>query len=292
MKTLIIGCGYVGAQLGSDLVNQGHQVCGLSRSTERDAELEKHGIQPVHADITNASELSKLPPDFDWVVNCVSSGRGSTPETYKSIYLEGTRNILNWLKPSPPKKLVYTSSTSVYGQHAGECVHEDDETKPRTEFGEILLQTEQELINAFKETKFPAVILRVAGIYGPGRLHYLDTFMSGKAVVYGQQGRHLNMIHRDDVAGAIRCALRDGKAGRIYNACDDEPVTQQHFYQWAANMLLKSPPEHVPASSEPPRKRGTGDKLIVNKRIKMELGYKFRFPNFRQGFDHEMAAID
>ena len=292
MKTLIIGCGYVGVQLGSDLVGQGHQVCGLTRSSDRDAELAERGIEPIHADITNPDSLAKLPTDFDWVVFCVSSGRGSTVETYRSVYLEGMRNVLAWLRDCPPKKFVYTSSTSVYGQHIGEHVHEDDDACPRTETGKILLETENALLKSVKESSIPGVILRVAGIYGPGRLHYVELFNRGEAAIYGRQGRHLNMVHRDDVARAIACALENAKPGRIYNVCDDEPVTQLHFYNWLASMLLKPIPKHLPAESEPQRKRGTGDKLIINRRIKMELGFNFKFPNFRQGFDHELAAVE
>ena len=76
------------------------------------------GIRRSIADITQPESLAKLPRDFDWVVNCVGSGGGSADD-YRKIYLEGNRNLVSWLADSPPRKFIYTSSTSVYGQNDG-----------------------------------------------------------------------------------------------------------------------------------------------------------------------------
>src|SRR6185437_6837393 len=101
MRTLIIGCGYVGIALGAELTRQGHEVFGLRRTTEGSAELTAAGIKPLVADITKPGEFATLPGPFDWVVNCVSSTRGGVEE-YRQVYLQGSRNLLEWLAAAPP----------------------------------------------------------------------------------------------------------------------------------------------------------------------------------------------
>src|SRR5580692_10456909 len=123
MRVLIVGCGYVGLPLGAELVRQGHEVHGMRRTAENQGELKTAGIQPVVADLTRAADLAALPGPFDWVVNCVSSTRGGVEE-YREVYLNGTRNLIAWLSAAPPKKFVYTSSTSVYGQTDNSMVKE------------------------------------------------------------------------------------------------------------------------------------------------------------------------
>ncbi|MEI6075213.1 MAG: NAD-dependent epimerase/dehydratase family protein, partial [Verrucomicrobiota bacterium] len=128
-KCLIVGCGYVGLPLGKELARQGHQVFGLRRSRLVEAELLAAGITPLHADLTQPETLARLPRQYDWVVNCTASGGGGA-EDYRKIYLEGNRNLLNWLGEAPPEKFIYTSSTSVYGQNDGAVVTETSPTEP------------------------------------------------------------------------------------------------------------------------------------------------------------------
>ena len=225
MRVLIVGCGYVGLPLGTELVRQGHEVFGVRRSAARSAELAAAGIQPLAADVAKPAELARLPGPFDWVVNCVSSSKGGAAE-YREVYLQGTRNLLEWLSASPPRKYVYTSSTSVYGQTDGSAVKESSATEPGGETGPVLVETERVLLEAARNAKFPAVILRVAGIYGPERGHWFQQYLKNEARIPGRGERFLNMIHRDDVVGAVIAALKSGRAGEIYNAVDDEPVAQ------------------------------------------------------------------
>src|SRR6266496_2051742 len=152
MRVLIVGCGYVGQALGVELVKQGLEVFGLRRRQE------------------SAEELAKLPAPFDWVINTVSSTKGGVEE-YRQVYLNGTRHLIERLAPTPLKKFVYTSSTSVYGQTDGSSVKESSPAEPQSPTSRLLVATEKLLLEAAREKKFPALILRVAGIYGPGRGH-------------------------------------------------------------------------------------------------------------------------
>jgi nucleoside-diphosphate-sugar epimerase len=286
MRVLIIGCGYVGLALGSELARKGHEVFGLRRTLG--PELEAAGIKPLTGDVTQPETLANLPTSYDWVAFCVSSSGGGG-EDYQRVYFEGARNVLGWLANSPPKKLVYTSSTSVYGQNDGSTVDEKSPVGPFSETSKILLATEQLLLEAARRDGFPVVILRVAGIYGPGRGYWLKQFLQGTARLEGQGERILNMIHRDDVAGAMEAALVRGVPGEIYNAVDDEPVTQFELFKWLAQRLKKP----LPIAMENPgehRKRAATNKRISNQRLRQALGYDLKFPTFREGFGTLLAG--
>ncbi|HEX9046318.1 MAG TPA: SDR family oxidoreductase [Verrucomicrobiae bacterium] len=285
MKCLIVGCGYVGLALGLELRRLGHTVYGMQRGGS--AELLAAGIQPVLADITQPALLAKLPADFDWVINCAASAGGSVDE-YRRLYIEGNRNLALWLARAPLKKFVYTSSTSVYGQTDGSFVTETSPAEPAEETSQALVAAERVLQDAATKGKLPAVILRVAGIYGPGRGHWFKQFVRGEARIEGDGSRWLNMIHRDDVVGAIIAALEHGRAGEVYNAADNEPVTQLQFFEWLAEKLNQPLPPKVPAEEIARRKRGVTNKRVSNEKLRRELKYVFRFPDFRAGYAAEI----
>ncbi|MEW6302198.1 MAG: SDR family oxidoreductase [Verrucomicrobiota bacterium] len=291
MRVLIVGCGYVGIPLGKELVRQEHEVFGVRRTQDADAKLRAAGIQPLAADITRREELEALPGPFDWVVNCVSSTRGGVEE-YRAVYLDGTRNLLDWLKKAPPKKYVYTSSTSVYGQTDGSPVKETSLAQPASETSQVLVETENALLAAARNDKFPAVILRVAGIYGPERGHLFQQYLKDEAKIAGNGERIINMIHLDDVVGVIIAALKSGQRGEIYNAVDDEPVSQLTFFRFLAESLGKAMPPFDADANNPQRKRGLTNKKVQNRRVKMELGYRFIHPTFRQGYTAEMIRLE
>jgi nucleoside-diphosphate-sugar epimerase len=290
MRVLIVGCGYVGVPLGAELVRIGHEVFGLRRSPVAENELKAAGIQPLIGDVTRPELLAKLPRDFDWVVNCVAAGGNA--ENYREVYLQGTRNLIEWLAANLPKKFVYTSSTSVYAQNDGSQVKESSPTEPLAETSKVLVETEKVLSAAVVERKFPAVILRVAGIYGPDRGHWFKQFMQDAAHIEGNGSRHLNMIHRDDLVGCLIAALKNGRAGEIYNVVDDEPVSQLHFFQWLAQAMDKPLPPSEPENPDPIRRRGVTNKHVSNRKLKMELGYPFKYPTFRQGYSAELLRLD
>jgi nucleoside-diphosphate-sugar epimerase len=289
MRVLIIGCGYVGLPLGRELARQGHEVFGLRRSALAEAEMKSAGIAPLHADITQPETLVQLPRNFDWVVNCTASGGGNEAD-YREIYLEGNRNLVFWLAASPVKKFIYTSSTSVYGQNDGSVVTEKSLVEPEAPTSKVLVATEK-LLLAAAQKNFPAVILRVAGIYGPGRSHAFKSFLRGEARIEGEGARWLNMIHRDDLIGAIIAALHDAEPGEIFNAADNEPVSQVNFFEWLAAELKQPMPATVPADAEVLRKRGVTNKRVSNAKLRAELKYKFQFPDFRAGSAAEIARL-
>ena len=290
MRVLIVGCGYVGLPLGGTLAKEGHEVTGICRTHSTENELRAAGINPLIVDITQAEALAKLPTAYDWVVNCVSSSHGRADD-YLQVYLQGMRNLVEWLATATIMKFVYTSSTSVYGQTDGSIVTESSATKPAAETAQILVEAENVLLEAAQQREFPAVILRVAGVYGPDRGHWFKQYLRGEAVIEGQGERILNMIHREDVVGAIMLALKSGQPGEIYNAVDDEPVTQLEFFQWLATRLQRSLPPSTTEHQDSVRKRAATNKRVLNLKLKTELGYRFKYPDFRHGYEAEIELI-
>jgi nucleoside-diphosphate-sugar epimerase len=290
MRALIVGCGYVGLPLGAELARLGHEVCGVTRTTGKEAALEACSIKPFTADITRRTDLDRLPQPFDWVINTTSSSQGGIDD-YKRVYVEGTRNLIDWMAGSPPKKFIYTSSTGVYGQTDGSQVKESSPTEPAGETGPILVAAERLLMEAARDKKFPAIILRVAGIYGPGRGHLFLQYLKDEARMSERGERLLNMIHRADVVNSILAALKSGRAGEIYNAVDDEPVSQIHFFRWLSEALGKGMP---PLGSETPSsglKRPVTHKRVMNRKLRMELGCQLKYPTFRQGYTAEIQRL-
>jgi nucleoside-diphosphate-sugar epimerase len=222
----------------------------------------------------------------------VASTRGGGVEDYRQVYLDGTRNLLDWLGQTPPKKYLHTSSTGVYGQDDGSWVKESSPVEPEAETARVLVAAEALLLAAFQERKFPAVIVRAAGIYGPDRGHHFKQYLKNEAVIPGKGDRFLNMIHQDDLVGVLASALKSGRPGEIYNAVDDEPVAQVHFFRWLSETLGKWMPPFGPEEAETNRKRGLTNKRVSNRRLKMELGYLFKYPTFRQGYTAEITRLD
>jgi nucleoside-diphosphate-sugar epimerase len=267
---------------GQELAELGHEVFGLRRTELPDDELKGNGMTGLKGDITEPEDLARLPRDFDWVVNCVSSSHGDV-EDYRRVYLEGMQNLLEWFSTKPPKKFVYTSSTSVYAQTDGSLVSENSPAEPVSETARVLLETEKILTQAAKQN-FPAVILRVAGIYGPGRGYWFKQFLQGEGKIEGKGERILNMVHRDDVAGAIIAALEKGRPGETYNVVDDEPISQVGLFRWLAESSRKEMPPFVEFDDKAERKRGWTSKRVSNRKLKTDVGYRFRYPTFREGF--------
>ncbi|MGD0614328.1 MAG: NAD-dependent epimerase/dehydratase family protein, partial [Verrucomicrobiota bacterium] len=284
MRVLIVGCGYIGVPLGAELVRLGHDVSGLRRSTSAQKDLLAAGIKPLVGDVSRPEDLAGLPASFEWVVNCVASGGGGGADDYRRVYLEGTRNLIGWLGSATPLSFVYTSSTSVYGQNDASPVSEASPAEPPSETARVLVETEELLLEAAGQRRWPAVILRVAGIYGPGRGHGFRQYLKNEARIEGNGRRFLNMIHRDDVVGCIIAALRSGRGGEVYNAVDDEPVTEIDFFEWLAGRLGRGLPAFVPADAGAARKRGVTNKKVSNRKLKEDLGYRFKYPTFREGY--------
>lgn len=281
-RILIAGCGFVGTQLGLELAAEGHEVWALRRNPD----AVPAPLRPLAADLARPQTLAALPPGIGMVFFTAAPDRHDE-EGYRSVYVDGLRHLLAALadQGQEPRRLLFTSSTAVFGQSSGEWVDEDSETHPKTFSGRTLLEAE-ELVAA---APYRSVVVRLAGIYGPGRGSMVDKVRRGTATYTEGAPRFTNRIHRDDCAGVLR-HLAELEAPRpLYIAADNEPTEARTVLTWIAERLGAPPPSAQPAVEVRPWERG------ASKRCRNELlvasGYRFRFPSFREGYGAILDAL-
>lgn len=278
MKILIVGCGYVGKALAFALLERGDEVWGLRRDVHQLKELEYLGLKPLSASLLNPNSLTKL-PKVDVVIFCQAPSREA--DNYEDTYYLGTKNLLAMLGTPKPKKIILISSTSVYGTRDGSWVDEDDnpkaagyENKEQEENAKHLLATEQLAL----ASGIPANVLRLGGIYGPGR-HRLQALKDGR-IRPSFSDIYINRIHVEDIVGSLILLIEKGKPGEIYLGVDDTPSTQKEFYEWIYAKLSLSKP------SAEETKIGSvhgSNKRCANKKIK-RLGMKLKYPSYCEGY--------
>src|SRR6266702_5707334 len=184
-RILIAGCGYVG-QAVADLVHAaGWTVEGWTHSAASAARLSANPYPVRGVDVSRRAQVAEHGGMFDPVIHCASSRRGDA-ETYRQVYLDGARNLLETF---PGSKLLFTSSTSVYAQRDGSWLTEESETKPMRETSRILLEAERLVLHR------GGIVARLAGIYGQGRSALLNKFLSGAAIIDLENDRFVNQVH-------------------------------------------------------------------------------------------------
>ncbi|CBE69400.1 MAG: SDR family oxidoreductase [Candidatus Methylomirabilis oxygeniifera] len=272
---LIAGCGYIGTALGSLLAAEGQTVWGL----RRDPATLPSEIRPWAADLTSPDTLQTLPPAIDWVV--YSAAPDTHDDTaYRSVYVDGLNNLLHALtvQQAHPRRVFLTSSTGVYGESSGAWVDETSPTEPR-EFGGIrLLEGERLLLDG----PFPATVLRLGGLYGPGRASLIEQVRRGEIAWDNESPVYFNRIHRDDAAGALRHLMTLPRPDPVYVGVDHEPTTLAVLLDWLADALGVSPTRPGESSKtrtarHPANKRCRNAKLVTS-------GYTFHYPTFREGY--------
>jgi nucleoside-diphosphate-sugar epimerase len=256
-------------------VRDGHRVWGLRRGA---GELPE-GVLPLRADLLEPESLRGLPEDLEVLVYCASPG---APEesAYRDTYLSGLGNLLEVLgrRRRPLARLLFTSSTAVYGQSRGEWVDEDSPTRPARFSGRILLEAESLALGS----GLPAVILRLGGIYGPGRTRLLDRVQSGRARCRPGPPRFTNRIHRDDAAGALRHLMALESPEPVYLGVDADPADECEVLRWMAVQLGVDPPP-VEDRQSASAHRGAGSKRCSRARL-LASGHRLLYPSFRDGY--------
>ncbi len=261
---LIAGCGDVGSELARRLLADGHAVYGLRRR----AHLLPAGVRPVAANLQDPDSLRAVPDGLDAVCYVAAADRRS-PAAYRAAYVDGPRNLLRAAgRGGTLARVLYASSTRVYPQNAGEWVDEDSPTGG-DDYGRILLDGEA----VVHDSAAGASVVRLAGIYGPGRTRLVDRVRAGEpcAPVY------TNRIHRDDCAGLLRHLLRLEHPLPVYLGADHEPATQCAVMRWIAGCL------GLPAPAPPAADQAPGGKRCRNARL-VSSGYVFEHRSFRDGY--------
>jgi nucleoside-diphosphate-sugar epimerase len=277
---LIAGCGDVGSALGERLHADGHCVWGLRRNVE----TLPPSIQPFVADLAAPETLHAFPPALDFVFYTAASDAGSD-EGYQRAYVDGPRNVLAALalQHQTIRRIFFTSSTGVYAQSAGEWVDELSPTEPAHFSGLRMLEGERLLL----DSPFPATIVRLGGIYGPGRTRLIQQVRQGEAVCRDGPPMYTNRIHRADCAGALHHLMTLAQPETLYLGVDHDPAEQKTVYHWLAQQLKVALPRTVPLGES--QNRGSNKRCRNTKLV--NTGYVFRYPSFREGYAAVLAEL-
>ncbi len=273
MRILIAGCGYVGTALLERLVKDGHSVWAL----RRDGIVLPKGAESVQADVCKPETLSMLPTGIDAVVYAVSAG-SYDEASYRGAYVDGPRNILHALKSNSPRlqRFVFVSSTGVYAQDSGKWVDEESPAEQPHFSGATLLDGERLVAGG----PFRATVVRLAGIYGPGRTHMIDSVRNGTATVPAAPS-YINLIHRDDCAGVLHHVLTMNNPAPLYLGVYHEPSDSRELLAWLAKQL--GVPTPATDTNAPSARSLRGNKRCKNARIRA-AGYRFAYPTYREGY--------
>ncbi|HEY8504651.1 MAG TPA: SDR family oxidoreductase [Gemmataceae bacterium] len=263
---LVVGCGYLGRRVAGLWQARGDRVFALTRG--RAEELRHAGLEPIVADVTRPETLHAL-PRVRTVLYAVGMDR-SSGRSVRDVYVGGLANVLDALPP--PERFLYVSSTGVYGQDDGSEVDESSPTDPAEESGKVVLEAEQLLRRRLPD----AIVLRFAGMYGPGRLIGDRALREGRAIP-GNPERWLNLIQIDDGARAVLAAEEKGRTGEVYNVSDGNPVRRGDFYRFLAGLLNVPEPEFTgPAGTDLGRR-------VSNRKLTADTGFFPTYPGYRDG---------
>lgn len=291
MHKLIIGCGYLGRRVAAAWLQAGHSVTALTRSENNAAELSRLGITPVVGDVCDPKSLVALPV-VQSVLFAVGYDRTSGHSQHE-VYVEGLGHVLEQVA-GRCERLIYISSSSVYGQSSGEWVDESSPCEPVQSGGQCSLAAEELIRVTFPISEGTAAarplanVLRLSGIYGPGRLlSRVESLRAGEPLA-GRGDAWLNLIHVDDAADAMLACERQGQPGETYLITDDRPMRRDEYYSQLARLVAAPPPQFL---DDQPAKRGSGglNKRCSNGKARAELGLTLRYPSFIAGLPHALG---
>ena len=274
---LIFGCGYSGKAIGERMADAGSNVTGTTRSRDGFGALQVRGIKPLVFDGETPNEdVERAVLEATHIVVSIAPGEAGDPVV--ALYAEAIKHApkLEWIG--------YLSTVGVYGNHDGKWVDEETVPMPVSERSRQRVEAENLWITIAREKNVPISIIRLSGIYGPGRNAFVS-LKEGRARRLVKPGQVFNRIHVADIAGATDLLARQRHNG-IINVTDDEPAPPQNVVAHAAELLGVEPPPETDfemADLTPMARSFYGEnKRVSNARLK-SLGYHTRNPSFREG---------
>lgn len=271
MTVVIAGCGDLGTETGLRFASLGHRVMGLRRSAEKlPSKIEGQAIDL-------STEVPTLPTDTTIVVIAMSPDERSA-DGYRAAYVETVLRVAAAIRNdcAAAPRVLYVSSTAVYGVDDGSWVDESTPTQPTTPTAMVLLEAEETLLELIPE----ATILRLGGIYGPGRTREIDRVRQGVATISAEP-EFTSRIHRDDAAAAIvHLMTMQTWPENVYIGVDDLPADRREVIEFLASSLGLPAPEVAIDSS---RTEGSRGKRCDNHRLR-DSGFVFSYPTYREGY--------
>lgn len=271
-KILVAGCGKLGGAIAQALTGVG-QVFGLRRNADRIPA----GITPLAADLTRPETLSRvLPADPDIIIYCLTPSRYDE-SGYRTAYVTALDNLIRTLEPRSLTRLLFVSSSSVYGQNDDSWVDESSPTRPRDFRGKQILAGEQLALASGQ----PATVVRFSGIYGPSRTGFIDAVRQGR-LAPPAPAAFSNRIHEEDAVRVIvhlaQLALNGQALAPVYLASDNEPARLDEVVAWLRQQLPCQPPAADARSGS-----RAGSKRCSNRLLRAS-GFEFTYPDYRSGY--------
>lgn len=279
-SVMIAGCGDVGSRLARRLLSDEWIVHGLRRDISRLPE----GVQGVAGDLFAEQRPVRWPgTSLDYLIYCATPSQRDE-DGYRQAYVEGLQHVLSWLAQSGqrPRRLLFVSSSGVYGQANGEWVDETSATEPRTFTGKVMLEAERVALDC----GLPATVVRLTGIYGPDRSDLSNRVRQGHSVRV-EPPVYANRIHADDAAGLLAHLLQADARGVALDGCylgvDDAPAPLADVVAWIREYL------GITEWSAEATVQRVGSKRCSNARARA-LGWKPMYPDYRTGYAALLSA--
>ena len=278
---LIIGCGDIGRRVATLCLAQGMEVNALARSSETAGQLAAQGIGVYLGDLDRPETLASLPTSGTTVFYFAPPPPQGGDEPRLRAFLHESSGAL-------PAKLIYISTSGVYGDCQGAWVTEDTAPRPNTDRARRRLAAEIMLREWERRCGSPLIVLRVGGIYGPGRLP-IERIKKNAPVLREQECGYTNRIHADDLAAVCMAAAQRGSAGGLYNVSDGHPSTMTDYFNLVADLYgLPRPPQ---VSLEEAKRRLSAEMMsyleesrrMDNRKMLRELEVRLRYPTLRDG---------
>jgi nucleoside-diphosphate-sugar epimerase len=287
-RLLIVGCGDIALRALPQLV-RGYRVAGLARRTEQADRLAALGALPLAGDLDDPSTLHALAGAAELVLHLAPPGESGERD-------QRSANLIAALSARPPERLVYISTSGVYGDCGGGWVDEDRPLAPQNLRAVRRVDAERSLLDWGRQCGVAVAVLRVPGIYAAERLP-LAQLKRGAPVLRAEDDVYTNHIHADDLAAICQVALIRGAAGRAYNASDDGEIKMGDYFDLVADRARLPRPPRIARMAAEAGAISPGlmsfmreSRRLSNTRMKAELGVHLRYPSVYEGVPSFVAA--
>jgi nucleoside-diphosphate-sugar epimerase len=280
-RLLIVGCGDIALRALPQLARN-YQVFGLVRAAAQADRIAALGAIPLTGDLDNPATLAALAGVADLVLHLAPPGESGERD-------QRSANLIAALSTRPPERLVYISTSGVYGDCGGAWVDEDRPLAPQTVRALRRVDAERSLLAWGKQSGVAVAVLRVPGIYAAERLP-LAQLKRASPVLRAEDDVYTNHIHADDLAGICLAALERGAAGRVYNASDDSEIKMGDYFDLVADRARLPRPPRIARAAAEAGAIAEGllsfmreSRRLTNTRMKAELGVRLRYPSVYEG---------
>ncbi|AEE29883.1 unnamed protein product [Arabidopsis thaliana] len=296
-QMFILGMGFVGGFFAQQLKESDWVVSGTCRSDSKKKEWEKRGINlhPFSADSPEWSLLDSV-KDYTHLLISIPPLADIGDPMLRNVEL-----VRDKLSSGNLRWLCYLSSTSVYGDCGGAWVNENHLPNPKTQSAKVRLAAEQGWLSLGRDLGVSTQILRLGGIYGPGR-SAIDTLLKQERLSEGQKRRasrkFTSRVHVEDICQVLKAATEKPASGEIYNIVDDDPAAREEVFEYALELIEKRWPGNITTKPFPflyeSREESSlrGEKRVCNERMKDKLGVKLLYPSYKSGLQSIVENMD